>query len=89
MAAVAVGGARFLGGLGGGALGEAIADKLIPEKLTVTGTITTASHDVFINSKARGAARASPETPIDQAVCSKHSPPIYLAEGSETVFVNS
>mgnify|MGYP000982835097 CR=1 FL=1 len=89
MAAVAVGGARFLGGLGGAALGEVIADKLIPEKLTVTGKITTASHDVFINSKARGAARASPETPIDQAICSKHSPPIYLAEGSETVFVNS
>ena len=89
MAAVAIGGARFAGGYLGGELGSAVADKLVPETIEVTGKITTASPDVFVNSKARGAARASPEVPIDLAVCSRDSPPIYLAEGSETVYVNT
>ncbi|MCL2490600.1 MAG: DUF6531 domain-containing protein, partial [Propionibacteriaceae bacterium] len=89
LAAAAVGGARLVGGFAGSMAGDFIADKLVPEKLTVTGKISTASMDVFINSKARGAARASPDVPIDQVLCSKHSPPIYLAEGSETVYVNS
>ena len=87
--AAAIGVARFGGGVAGGFAGEWIADKLVPETVTVTGMVSTASFDVFINSKARGAARASPDVPIDMALCSKHSPPIYLAEGAETVFVNT
>ncbi len=59
-AAAAVGVARFGGGYVGAVAGEWIADKLVPEKLTVTGMISSASFNVFINDKARGSARASP-----------------------------
>jgi len=45
----------------------AIADAIVPEKVEVTGQIVTASFDVFINSKTRGAARASPDSYVPLA----------------------
>ena len=89
VAAAAVGVARFGGGMIGGMAGEWVADKLVPETVTVTGMISTASTNVFINSKTRGATRASADVPVDMVLCSKHSPPIYVAEGSKTVYVNT
>ncbi|MBF5006797.1 RHS repeat-associated core domain-containing protein [Diaphorobacter caeni] len=83
-----VGAAKFVGGYLGGSLGDKLADWLVPEKLTITGEISTASLDVFVNSKSTGAARASADIPFDVAVCSKDSPTVFLAEGSEIVFVN-
>ncbi|MGJ7570070.1 RHS repeat-associated core domain-containing protein [Variovorax sp. RB2P76] len=81
-------GARMAGGYVGASLGESIADALVPETLTVTGMVTSASLDVFINSKAIGAARASPEVSMDTVCCSKDSPVVRLAEGAETVLLN-
>ncbi|CAA2107833.1 RHS repeat-associated core domain-containing protein [Variovorax paradoxus] len=81
-------GARMAGGYVGASLGESIADALVPETLTVTGMITSGSSDVFIDSKAIGAARASPEIPMDTVSCKNDSPQILLAEGAETVFIN-
>jgi len=88
VAGAVVVGARMAGGYLGASLGESIADALVPETLTVTGMITSGSSDVFIDSKAIGAARASPEMPMDTVSCKKDSPQILLAEGAETVFVN-
>ncbi|SOD26337.1 RHS repeat-associated core domain-containing protein [Variovorax sp. YR752] len=88
VAGAVVVGARMVGGYVGASLGESIADALVPETLTVTGMITSGSSDVFIDSKAIGAARASPEMPMDTVSCKKDSPQILLAEGAETVFVN-
>ena len=58
--AAAIGVARFGGGVAGGFAGEWIADKLVPETVTVTGMVSTASFDVFINSKARGGRARKP-----------------------------
>jgi RHS repeat-associated protein len=88
VAGAVVVGARMAGGYLGASLGESIADALVPETLTVTGMITSGSSDVFIDSKAIGAARASPDLPMDTVSCSKDSPQILLAEGAETVFIN-
>ncbi|WP_413762751.1 RHS repeat-associated core domain-containing protein [Variovorax sp. Varisp41] len=88
VAGAVVVGARMAGGYVGASLGESIADALVPETLTVTGAITSASSDVFVNSKAVGAARASPDIPMDTVSCSRDSPQILLAEGAETVFIN-
>lgn len=88
VAGLVVVGARAAGGYIGAGLGEAAADALVPETLTVTGKITSGSLDVFIDSKATGAARASPEVPMDTVSCSRDSPQILLAEGAETVFIN-
>ena len=88
VAGAVVVGARMAGGYLGASLGESIADALVPETLTVTGMITSGSSDVFIDSKAIGAARASPEMPMDTVSCKNDSPQILLAEGAETVFVN-
>ncbi len=88
VAGLVVVGARAVGGYVGGAVGEAVADALVPETVTVTGMITSGSSDVFINSKGTGAARASPDIPMDTVACSKDSPQILLAEGAETVFIN-
>lgn len=88
VAGLVVVGARVAGGYLGAGLGEAVADALVPETLTVTGKITSGSSDVFINSKGTGAARASPDVPMDTVACSKDSPQILLAEGAETVFIN-
>lgn len=81
-------GARMAGGYVGASIGESIADALVPETLTVTGMVTSASLDVFINSKAIGAARASSEVSMDTVCCSKDSPVVRLAEGAETVLLN-
>ncbi len=88
VAGLVVVGARVAGGYLGAGLGEAVADALVPETLTVTGKITSGSSDVFINGKGTGAARASPDVPMDTVACSKDSPQILLAEGAETVFIN-
>lgn len=88
VAGLVVVGARAAGGYIGAGLGEAAADALVPETLTVTGAIASGSSDVFIDSKSRGAARASPDMPVDAVTCSRDSPQILLAEGSETVFIN-
>lgn len=88
VAGLVVVGARVAGGYVGAGLGEAVADALVPETLTVTGKISSGSSDVFINSKGTGAARASPDIPMDTVTCAKDSPQILLAEGAETVFIN-
>ncbi len=88
VAGAVVVGARVAGGYVGASLGESIADALVPETLTVTGAITSASSDVFVNDRATGAARASPDLPMDTVSCSRDSPQILLAEGAETVFIN-
>ncbi|THJ31584.1 sugar-binding protein [Lampropedia aestuarii] len=77
-----------VGGFFGGMAGEAIVDKILPETFTVTGQITSASTNVFVNSPATGAARASPDNPLDTVECKRDSGPIFIAEGAETVFVN-
>lgn len=88
VAGAVVVGARMAGGYVGASLGESIADALVPETLTVTGMITSGSSDVFIGGKALGAARASPDAPMDTVSCKNDSPQILLAEGAETVFIN-
>ncbi len=95
---VAVAGATLLtaggaisavGGAAGGYLGAELVDAMVPVTYTVTGKIKTASPNVFVNSKSRGAARATPAVPIDEVECSNHSPKILTAEGAETVYVNA
>ena len=85
--------ARVAGSVYGASLGaeamEPLVDELCPEEYEITGEIITASLDVFINSESTGAARATPDAPIDEVICSKHTPQILIAEGAETVFVNT
>ncbi len=85
--------ARVAGSVYGASLGadamEPVIDKICPEEYEITGEIITASLDVFINSESTGAARATPDFPIDEVICSKHTPQILIAEGAETVFVNT
>ena len=77
-----------VGGFVGAVAGEKLVDAVVPDVYTVTGEITTASPNVFVNSKSLGAARASSLLPLDEVTCSKDSPVIFIAEGSKTVFVN-
>ncbi|GKT01697.1 PAAR/RHS domain-containing protein [Acidovorax sp. SUPP3434] len=66
----------------GGAIGEKIADAIVPESWEVTGKILTASQDVIINGK--GAARATDEVPLDEVECGKHTikPVNLIAQGA-------
>ena len=73
--------AGLLAGVGAAAilgLGEAIGKMFS----SPSGTISSASPNVFTNS--RGAAYATAST----TVCSKHNPVPLIAEGSGTVFIN-
>jgi RHS repeat-associated protein len=77
----AVGGA--VAATGGGALaGMSIGQ----EYTTVTGAISTGASTVFINNKPAARATSAPAT-MDVAACSDHQSPQFLAEGSQTVFV--
>lgn len=69
-----------------GKLGEVLADKIFPVKVTVTGKISTGSSNIFINR--RKAVRATPELPLDEAICSRDSPIVLMAEGAEYVLFN-
>ncbi len=75
--------------LSGGRM-EAAVDAVVPLELTVTGMIIEASTNVFVNKKSTGAARATPDAPLDPVECSEHAgkKPNLIAEGSEIVFVN-
>ncbi len=78
----------IVAGFFGAKAGESLVDEALPETFAVTGMITDASTDVFVNSRATGAARASPDNPLDTVACNKDTGPILIAEGSESVFVN-
>lgn len=69
-----------------GKLGETLADHLFPIKVTKTGKISTGSSNILINR--RKAARATEKKPLDEAICSRDSPIVLLAEGAEFVFFN-
>ncbi|MGL4233258.1 MAG: DUF6531 domain-containing protein, partial [Casimicrobium sp.] len=92
--AATVTGATVFGAVVGGAVTAVvtpkIVDAIVPEELTVTGKIIEASTNVFVNKKSKGAARATPDRPIDKVLCDKHpgKQPNLIAEGSEIVFVN-
>ncbi len=53
---------------------------------TVTGSITTGASTVFINNRPAARATAAPGG-FDITVCSDHSGPQFLAQGSQTVFI--
>jgi len=72
IAAAAGGGGAFVGSMIAGA-GAKAAD--------VTGALNSGSPDVFFEK--RPVARVT-----DTAICSKHSAPPQIAEGSQTIFVN-
>lgn len=77
----AVGGA--VAATGGGALaGMGIGQ----QSMTVTGAISTGAATVFINNRPAARATMAPAT-LDVAACSDHQSPQFLAEGSQTVFV--
>ena len=74
--------AGLAAGIGGSLLtaaGEAIGSMFS----SPSGTITTASHNVFINSLK--AARVEKSI----GACDKHPGPVQIAEGSTNVFINS
>ncbi len=74
--------ATFAVSMAGGAIGEKIADWLVPETWDVTGAIATGSPDVFVNSIP--AARATNAVPLDEVVCGKHTitPVNLIAQGA-------
>ncbi|WP_395673203.1 RHS repeat-associated core domain-containing protein [Inquilinus sp.] len=53
---------------------------------TVTGSITTGASTVFINNRPAARATAAPGG-FDITACSDHSGPQFLAQGSQTVFI--
>ncbi len=79
-------GVALLAGLAagiGGSLLTAAGEALGSMFSSPTGTITTASPNVFINS--RKAARVEKSI----GACDKHPGPVQIAEGSTNVFINS
>ena len=74
--------ATFAVSMAGGAIGEKIADWLVPETWEVTGAITTGSPDVWVNGIP--AARATNAVPLDEVVCGKHTitPVNLIAQGA-------
>lgn len=92
VAVVGTGGAALgviaaVGGVVAATGGGALAGMNIGSTYTeVTGSITTGAATVLINNKLAARATAEPGT-FDITACSDHSGPQYLAQGSQTVFI--